>query len=33
MSAGASKSQLSKAKRHLQRLISEQNNYGQHAAQ
>ncbi|MFN4974075.1 MAG: RNA polymerase sigma factor [Bacteroidota bacterium] len=33
ISAGASKSQLSKAKRHLQRLISEQNNYGQHAAQ
>ena len=33
ISTGTSKSQLSKAKKHLQRLITEQNNYGQHAAQ
>ena len=33
ISIGTSKSQLNKAKRHLQRLIIEHNNYGHHAAQ
>jgi RNA polymerase sigma-70 factor (ECF subfamily) len=33
ISIGTSKSQLNKAKRHMQRLIVEQNNYGNHAAQ
>jgi RNA polymerase sigma-70 factor (ECF subfamily) len=33
ISIGTSKSQLNKAKRHMQRLIIEQNNYRHHATQ